>query len=637
MGAGYKRSAQPRRAEDRLVRAIVEKCPDAIMITSADRRVRDANEVAAQLFGRSLSELLGAAVDDLVAPDDREMVVAREREAHRGHPQRYECHIVTAKGAERIVAVASAALRLDDTVLGTTTLRDVSEEYTAHDALARSEARYRHLFESASDAIVTFDAAGRFTTVNHAAEVISGYERGDLIGSMFAPMLPDVEIPKALREFQRALSGESGQFETAFLRKDGQTKYISVTYSCPQLGEEVLCLIRDVTQERQLQQQLMQSEKMAAIGQLVSGVAHELNNPLASVSAFAQLLLSEGGFPGQYRHSAEIIASEARRAARIVNNLLMFARQHKAEKVPAQINEVLDNTLELRTYELSVRGISLIRDYEKNVPETMADIHQLKQVFLNITTNAEQAMEAMERGHQRLTVRTRALTGVIRIEIEDTGPGIAPDSLQRIFNPFFTTKPTGSGTGLGLSISLGIVSEHGGRIWAENVAGGGSRFCVELPVVEPVRAAEPEPSPVSAYAAIGMRVLVVDDEEPIRVALCRYLSQAGHVAVPTGSGAEALSHAERQDFDAMILDIRMPDMSGKEVFERLRKVHPSLAERVIFLTGDTVSLELRRFLSESGRPFVAKPFEFRTVMEALPRAPLAGEPIASPSSGGGRP
>src|SRR5881628_3170304 len=328
-------------------------------------------------------------------------------------------------GEERNVAVSTTPLVLDGDLVGTVaTLRDITEEKGAQDALARSEARYRNLFESASDAIVTLDANGRFTTFNHAAENISGYPRQELVGQWFAPLLPDDELPKALMHFQKALAGETGLFETTFIRKDREYRTIQVTYSTPQRDEEVLCVIRDVTDQKMLQEQLIQSEKMSAIGQLVSGVAHELNNPLAGISAFAQLLLAEKRFPPDQRTAAETIYSEARRASRIVQNLLTFARQHKAEKVQTALNQVLDDTLELRGYELRVRGIDVRREYDESLPDTMADAHQLQQVFLNLITNAEQAMEQRDGHHHRLTVRTRRNADSIRIEIEDTGAGI---------------------------------------------------------------------------------------------------------------------------------------------------------------------------------------------------------------------
>jgi len=617
------RSPTPRRTASLaagLARGIVESCPDAIIVTSVDRMVLDANEAAARLFDRTRGGLVGVAIDDCVAPAEREKVAQHEREALRGHPQRYETRVITAQGAERIVAVASAALHQGETLVGTAaTLRDITDEHLAHATLARSEARYRHLFEGASDAIMTFDASGTFTTVNRAGEEISGYGRDELVGESFGPLIPESELERTLTEFRRALSGVTGTFETVFIRKDGEHRFISVTYSGVKQGEEVLCIIRDVTEQKQLQQQLIQSEKMAAIGQLVSGVAHELNNPLASVSAFAQLLLADARLPVEHRHSAEVISGETRRAARIVNNLLTFARQHRAEKVPADLNRVLENTLELRAYELNVRGINLVREYDERVPETMADIHQLQQVFLNIVTNAEQAMESVERRRHQLLVRTRALGPVIRIEFEDSGPGVPVQSLERIFNPFYTTKPTGKGTGLGLSISLGIVHEHGGRVWAENMTSGGSRFCVELPHIEPL--APPPAEELRHPPAVdpGLRILVADDEDALRLALTRFLGDAGHRVVATASGREALFHAARESFDAMILDIRMPDMSGQQVFRELCATCPALAERVVFMTGDIVSSDLHEFLAASGRSFVAKPFDFAEILRALPQ------------------
>jgi two-component system NtrC family sensor kinase len=600
----------------------VASSPDAIIVTSLERRVLDANGAAAELFGRSLDDLVGAEIDELVVKPQRENVAHHEHEALRGHPQRYETRILVC-GEEKIVAVASAALYEGDTVVGTAaTLRDITEDHAAYEKLARSERRYRHLIEAASDAIVTLDGAGRFTTANEAAEAISGYDRDGLVGLWFAPMVPESELPNALREFQKALAGESGQFETAFVRKDGEVRYISTTYSCTRPGEEVLCLIRDVTEERQLQEQLIQSEKMAAIGQLVSGVAHELNNPLASVSAFAQLLLADPKLSSEGKQSAEIISKESQRAARIVNNLLTFARQHRAEKVPADINKVLDDTLELRAYELKVRGIDLVRDYEEALPLTMADVYQLQQVFLNLVTNAEHAMEATEGPRHRLTVQTRQHSDIIRVIIQDTGNGIPLEALERIFNPFYTTKPTGAGTGLGLSISLGIVSEHCGRIWAENGLKGGARFSIELPIVEPSYDEQTGQDGSEAVTFTRLRVLVVDDEEPLRIALERYLSGLGHAVTATGSGTDALRSIALEPFDALILDMRMPDMSGKQLFERLRAKAPELARRVVFTTGDTVSRDLRSFLQKSGQPFVSKPFKFEDIVQALPKEPV---------------
>jgi two-component system NtrC family sensor kinase len=602
---------------------IVAALPDGVVVTGTDRRVLAANETGAALLGWGIGEVVGQLIAEAVAPGERAHVAAREDKVLAGEPQRYETKIVNhGTGEERDVAVSSGPFRVDGDLIGTVaTLRDITDPKRAADTLARSEARYRHLVESASDAIVTLDANGRFTTVNHAAENISGYKREELVGQWFAPMLPDDDLPKALAHFQQALAGETGLFDSQFYRKDGEVRTISITYSTPQKDEEVLCLIRDVTDQKMLQEQLIQSEKMSAIGQLVSGVAHELNNPLAGISAFAQLLLAEKRFPPDQRTAAETIYSEARRASRIVQNLLTFARQHKAEKVQTSINQVLDDTLELRGYELRVRGIDVRREYDESLPDTMADAHQLQQVFLNLITNAEQAMEQRDGHHHRLHVRTRRSGETIRIEVEDTGGGIPPNLIERIFNPFFTTKPTGSGTGLGLSISLGIVREHEGRIWAENQPQGGARFVVELPITMPRASGEhAAATPVTLVGSDSLRVLVVDDEASVRVSLQRYLAGKGHEVETTASGEDALNRLKASKYDAVIVDMRMPDLSGEQLFERLRSHDPAHAERVIFTTGDLVNEQMRRFLDGTGRPCVPKPFEFSSFDQALPAA-----------------
>ena len=605
----------------RVAAEIVAALADAVVVTGLDRKVLTANRSAAELFGRRLADLPGTAIDDLVASAERQHVAEREHRAFEGEQQRYETTVVRADGEERNVAVSTTPLVLDGDLVGTVaSLRDITEEKGAQDALARSEARYRNLFESASDAIVTLDANGRFTTFNHAAENISGYPRQELVGQWFAPLLPDDELPKALMHFQKALAGETGLFETTFIRKDREYRTIQVTYSTPQKDEEVLCVIRDVTDQKMLQEQLIQSEKMSAIGQLVSGVAHELNNPLAGISAFAQLLLTEKRFPPDQRTAAEMIYAEARRASRIVQNLLTFARQHKPERTPTGVNQVLDDTLELRGYELRVRGIEVTRDYDEQIPETMADAHQLQQVFLNLVTNAEQAMEKSPRESQRLIVRTRRMGAVIRIDVEDTGPGIPPNLLERIFNPFFTTKPTGSGTGLGLSISLGIVREHEGRIWAENAPQGGARFIVEVPIVTHRASGESQAIPLVPLQGDRLQILVVDDEASVRVSLQRYLAGRGHEVETTSSGREALGRLREGRFDAVIVDMRMPDVSGEELYRELQTNDPQHADRIIFTTGQLVDEQVRTFLASTGRPCVPKPFEFAAFDQALPAA-----------------
>jgi two-component system NtrC family sensor kinase len=249
--------------------------------------------------------------------------------------------------------------------------------------------------------------------------------------------------------------------------------------------------------------QLLQQEKLAAIGQLVSGVAHELNNPLAGVMAFSQILLATPGVHGEERSAVETIHQEARRAAKIVSNLLTFARQHRPERTETDLNRVLMDTLELRRYALRVSQIEVELSLDSGVPATWADPFQLQQVLLNLLGNAEQALGGWS-GERRITLRTswaRGANDPIVVSVSDTGPGVSPEQAARIFNPFYTTKPVGQGTGLGLSISDGIVREHGGRIRVESRPQGGATFFVELPHVAPPEVVIP---PRAGADAAGM-------------------------------------------------------------------------------------------------------------------------------------
>ena len=612
--ASARRAIEPVRPVD--LDGVFDRIPDPILVLDGSGVIAQCNTAARRLFGGSHdARLAGMSLRSLLLRSDRSALDERLRSA-TDTPFRFDAR-AKLRGQALVLAFTLAPAGDDGWIVSA---RDVTEDRGARSALAQSEARYRNLFEAASDAIMTFDALGRFTTVNGAAEQISGYTHEELIGRFFGPLLAVEALPRALLEFRRALSGAAGQFETTMLHKSGERRHLTVNYACPQRSREVICMIRDATVEKQLQQQLIQAEKMAAIGQLVSGVAHELNNPLASISAFAQLLLADNALPDEHRHSAEIVRTEAKRAARIVHNLLTFARQHKAEKVPADINQVVIDTLELRVYELNVRGIQVTQELEEATPPvTMVDVHQLQQVLLNLITNAEQAMCEVPDHRHRVTIRTRTEADVVRLEVEDTGPGIPPAAMHQLFVPFFTTKPTGKGTGLGLSISLGIVSEHGGRIWAENVAGG-ARFSVELPRVScDARATLSMVHSAPAPHRDSLRILVADDEEALRGALDRFLSAKGHCVVAVGSGSEAIWRAEgEEEFDAVLLDLRMPDVSGQQVFERWSKSAPRLSQRVVFLTGDIVSPDLQSFLKSTGRPYLAKPFDFSQIVDVLP-------------------
>ncbi|HWH02826.1 MAG TPA: ATP-binding protein [Gemmatimonadales bacterium] len=386
------------------------------------------------------------------------------------------------------------------------------------------------------------------------------------------------------------------------------------------IGTAVL-LFEDTTDRHHLQDQLIQSEKMSAMGQLIAGVAHDLNNPLASVVGFSDFLAEAGEIPPALAEPLQVIRQEAERAATIVHNLLSFARKQEGERQSQSIRPLLESTLALLRNQLMALKVEASLEIEPGIPAIGVNANQIKQVFVNLIVNAAQAVASTKRpgvGHIWITAR-RWLDGC-SVSIADDGPGIAEDLTQRVFEPFFTTKPEGQGTGLGLSISQGIVKEHGGRITLDSAPNQGATFTVELPGSGLARASGAEPVP----GAIGeqLRVLVVDDEPHILHYMRATLEAWGHSVEVASDGSDAVDRAVAQPFDVIVCDLRMPRLGGREMYEKLAEQHPAVADRVIFATGDTVRGDTLSFLESLGRPFLHKPFtlaELRTVLGGVRR------------------
>ena len=386
------------------------------------------------------------------------------------------------------------------------------------------------------------------------------------------------------------------------------------------IGTAVL-LFEDTTDRHHLQDQLIQSEKMSAMGQLIAGVAHDLNNPLASVVGFSDFLAEAGEIPAALAEPLQVIRQEAERAATIVHNLLSFARKQEGERQSQSIRPLLESTLALLRNQLMALKVEASLEIEPGIPAIGVNANQIKQVFVNLIVNAAQAIASTKRpgvGHIWITAR-RWLDGC-SVSIADDGPGIAEDLTQRVFEPFFTTKPEGQGTGLGLSISQGIVKEHGGRITLDSAPNQGATFTVELPGSGLARPSGAAPVP----GAIGeqLRVLVVDDEPHILHYMRATLEAWGHSVEVASDGSDAVDRAVAQPFDVIVCDLRMPRLGGREMYEKLAELHPEVADRVIFATGDTVRGDTLSFLESLGRPFLHKPFtlaELRTVLGGVRR------------------
>ncbi len=371
------------------------------------------------------------------------------------------------------------------------------------------------------------------------------------------------------------------------------------------------------TRLRAAQEQLMQAEKLSAIGQLVSGVAHELNNPLAGIMGFAQLILKSETNP-QVRKNLDRIYNEAVRCQRIVQNLLGFSRHHKPEKAGGSLNAVLDSVLDLRENQLQADNIEVIRRYAPALPRTMFDFHQMQQVILNVVNNAHQAMLDNGDRDRRLTVATARDGPVLRASFTDTGPGIAADRLASIFEPFYTTKKEGKGTGLGLSVSRGIMRDHQGIMRATSVVGEGTTFIVDLPIVEvPGAVVAAEQPGAASIASRPLRLLVVDDEPVLVDLLAEFLESAGHSVDEARDGVRGLEMARAGNYDAILTDLKMPGLDGQGFYERLVQERPAMARRFIFSTGDLANPKVQTFFQKTGCLYLCKPFKLEAVLQIL--------------------
>jgi two-component system, NtrC family, sensor kinase len=438
-----------------------------------------------------------------------------------------------------------------------------------------------------------------------------------IIGRITAPLRELRSVAEAVgngdytRKVQVPSSDELGQLAYAF---NHMTK--NIRHSHAELQRTVQTL-------KATQAQLIQSEKLSAVGEFVAGVAHELNNPLTSVIGFAELLKQADLHP-KHRGYLQYIVKSTERCHKIVQGLLSFARQHPPERVLINVNDMVGDVLEILAYEMRTSNIEIEREFDTKVPKILGDSHQLQQVILNILNNARQAIETHS-PNGRIRISTEATASHVRIIFDDNGPGITAENLNKIFDPFFTTKPIGKGTGLGLSLCYGIVREHGGTISAHSPAGRGATFVIELPAQKAPDSDKPGQDPSSALSlkGAGKRVLVIDDEEWILELVRQILEQDGFDVDLANDGETALGHVSRAKYQMLVCDWKMPGLSGTQLYERIAQAAPDAAQRLMFMTGDVVSDSFQDFLKQHAKTCLSKPFsvqEFRSSVDTFLRA-----------------
>lgn len=449
-----------------------------------------------------------------------------------------------------------------------------------------------------------------------------------------------------------ANAGSVSDYLVRLRRADNTLAWIEVTATADPPDStgamRIEALVRDVSerkhlevQSRDLYYQLLQTEKMAALGQTISGVAHELNNPLAVVMGRAGLL-EEKLQDAHLRADATRIREAAERCGRIVRTFLNMARSKSPQHRPVQLNELVRAAVDMLGYTFRSHGVEIVLELAPGLPQVQADGDQIGQIVLNLLVNAQQALAAVEPPR-----RVWITTGVeasrphrparVWLRVRDNGPGVPPAARERLFDPFFTTKSEGMGTGLGLSVSRSIAQAHGGDLQLEAPAArGGACFRLSLPLAAPAEPPAPTiGSPLTQEAPALARVLVVDDEPEIAQLMRDMLESAGYEVATAESGAVALELLDMARFDAVVSDLRMPDMDGAALWREVRERQPELARRMLFVTGDTLSPGARQFLDQAGCDSMDKPFARADLLARVGRTLAAGAAI--PTAGANAP
>ncbi len=487
--AEYKRMEKELRESEEKYRSLVKNVRLGVFRSTpgAIGRFLEVNPAMEEITGYSREELLRINVCDLfMNPEERESVLEEMALAEGGVTK--ELNFRKKDGTKIVVSDTKTPIRDKEgkILYFDGIMEDVTERKRAEEALQASEEKLRLMFKSVTDGITVTDLNGAITEVNERTVEMHGFSsKDDLLGKSPFELIAAGDHERAKMNMRKTLEqGSVKDIEYTLLKADGSEfpGGLSASVLKDAAGNPLgfIAITKDITERKKMEEQLIVTDRLASIGELVSGIAHELNNPLTGVIGFSELLL-ERDVPNEIREDIAIVHNEAMRAANVVKNLLTFARKHTPSKQLVNINSIIASVLGLRAYEQKVNNIKVVKRLASDMPEVLADSFQLQQVFLNIVINAEYFMGEAHRGGV-LLITTERERDIIRITFTDEGPGIREENLGHIFDPFFTTKEVGKGTGLGLSICHGIITEHGGRIYARSEIGKGASFIIELPI-----------------------------------------------------------------------------------------------------------------------------------------------------------
>src|SRR5467141_1932883 len=581
---------------------LFESLQEGIYITTPDGAIVDVNPALVRMLGYgSKEELLKIRVPEIFV-DRAERKTVQDEVDRQPLIQGREITLVRKDGTSVVCLNTAAAVRDNSgrVVRYQGALMDITERREMERRLHQQQEFARRLVDSFPDLILVLDTEAHYNFVSPRCKEILGYDVAEMQHLEFGGRSHPEDLPSALSLYKDIIAGSQtfASLEIRVRHKLGDWRRIRFNFSplSDEKGniEGVVLSGRDVTDLKRLEEQLIQAEKLAAMGQMLAGVAHELNNPLTAILGVTELLREREGTDDSTKRQLELTHRQARRAARIVQNLLEFSRPASPQKKPLDLNNILERTLQLHEHSLRRNNIAVDFRLPGELPGVVGDANQLIQVFLNLITNAEQAIREV-RDSGRIQIRAGRNGNQLTITVQDDGVGIRPEALQRIFDPFYTTKRPGGGTGLGLSICMSIIREHGGNIEAETLPAGGSAFTIYLPVASgdpPGATAPPSDAAVSVTADLlkGRAVLVLDDEESLRTLLQEGLSAQGLRVDGAATAEEALAHLGRSRYDVLLCDLHLTSggytVDGREAASRVLDAAGKQKPVLVYMTGD---------------------------------------------------
>ncbi|HYL67565.1 MAG TPA: PAS domain S-box protein [Candidatus Limnocylindria bacterium] len=615
---------------------LFETLQEGIYITTPDGQILDANPALVRMLGYdSKDELLSKKVSELLTSKEERKLLKEEVERqstvqgrevtlqHKdGHP------VICLNTAAAVRDSSGAVIRYQGAVMDITARREIEHRLHQQQEFAR------RLIDGFPDLILVLDTDSRFTFVSPRCKEILGYELEETREMKLGGRTHPEDLPALLSLYGDIVAGRQtfASLEVRVRHKLGEWRRIRFNFS-PLFDEAgkidgVVMSGRDVTELKRLEEQLIQAEKLAAMGQMLAGVAHELNNPLTAILGVTELLSERGGLEEDTKRQLDLTHRQARRAARIVQNLLDFSRPAAPQKKTIDVNTLIERTLQLHEHSLRRNNIEVEFHRFPEAPGVIGDANQLIQVFLNLITNAEYAIREV-RDSGRIQIRLARDSSRIAVTFQDDGVGIRPEAFPRLFDPFYTTKRPGGGTGLGLSICMAIVREHGGTLEAEALPAGGSAFTVYLPIAGESVPSAPEKgiesshlqsAPPTLAVLRGRSILVLDDEESIRMLLDEGLSAQGMRVDCAATPDEALALISQRPYDALLCDLNLTAgggaASGSSAAQRILAASGVRKPTVIYMTGDF--LENGDGEPKLGEPrHLQKPFRMSDVFAIL--------------------